>query len=258
MTQWRTTKRKLKLAPWRSIGYYSPSGAGSDHVSAEGSPDQPILWGRSVVVVCTYTRRDPWLRIYLARAASGHAWPEPECRLGSEVTGPVTYHAYQPMEARTQLLGVDILTSSCFHCNNNNVSSNVHVLPLRLASLHLGPCSVLPGTCLVRELPISHRVLQYGYHISALNQIQATLTCRAAPPLHSHGLPTCIPMSDAMFSLVTSMFTVGGFLGSSIAGMVMERHGRKAALQFSGLSVAVGSALMAIAPSTVLLLLGRQ
>ncbi len=54
------------------------------------------------------------------------------------------------------------------------------------------------------------------------------------------------------------MFTVGGFLGSLTAGMVMERHGRKAALQYSGLSVAVGSALMAIAPSTILLLLGRQ
>lgn len=99
---------------------------------------------------------------------------------------------------------------------------------------------------------------QYGYHISVLNQIQATLTCRAAPPLPSHGLPTCIPMSDTVFSLVTSIFTVGGFLGSSIAGMVMERHGRKAAIQFSGISVAVGSGLMAFAPSTVLLLLGRQ
>jgi hypothetical protein len=144
------------------------------------------------------------------------------------------------------------------YCNYNNVSSDVHVLHLRLAGLHLGPCSVLPGTRLVRELPVSHRVLQYGYHISALNQIQATLTCRAAPPLHSHRLPTCIPMSDAVFSLVTSIFTVGGFLGSSIAGMVMERHGRKAALQFSGLFVAVGSGLMAIAPSTTLLLLGRH
>ena len=114
------------------------------------------------------------------------------------------------------------------------------------------------GTRLVREHSISHPILQYGYHISVLNQIQATLTCRAAPPFQSHGLPTCIPMSDAVFSLVTSMFTVGGFLGSSIASMVMERHGRKAALQFSGLAVAVGSGLMAIAPSTVILLLGRQ
>jgi len=98
---------------------------------------------------------------------------------------------------------------------------------------------------------------QYGYHISALNQIQAILTCRAAPPLISHGLPTCIPMTDATFSFVTSVFTVGGFLGSSTASIVMERHGRKAALQVSGLFVAVGSSLMAIAPSTFLLLLGR-
>jgi MFS family permease len=64
-------------------------------------------------------------------------------------------------------------------------------------------------------------------------------------------------MSDAEFSLVTSMFTVGGLLGSLSASMVMERHGRKAALQISGLSVAAGSGLMAIAPSTSLLLLGR-
>jgi MFS family permease len=65
-------------------------------------------------------------------------------------------------------------------------------------------------------------------------------------------------MSDATFSLVTSMFTAGGFLGSSTANIAMERYGRKAALQISGLFVAIGSGLMAIAPSTFLLLLGRQ
>jgi SP family facilitated glucose transporter-like MFS transporter 3 len=65
-------------------------------------------------------------------------------------------------------------------------------------------------------------------------------------------------MSDATFSLVTSIFTAGGFLGSSTANIAMERHGRKAAVQISGLCVAVGSGLMAIAPSTFLLLLGRQ
>lgn len=149
--------------------------------------------------------------------------------------------------------------ASCFHCNHNVTEADIH--PVWLVGLHLGPRRILPGT---RSRPmnklISHRVFlfQYGYHISALNQIQATLTCRAAPPFLSHGLPTCIPMSDETFSLVTSMFTVGGFLGSFTASTVMERHGRKAALQFSGLSVAVGSGLMAIAPSTSLLLLGRQ
>lgn len=98
---------------------------------------------------------------------------------------------------------------------------------------------------------------QYGYHISALNQIQAVLTCRATPRSSSDGLPTCISMSDATFSLITSMFTVGGFLGSSTASVVMDRRGRKAALQLSGLLVAVGSGLMGVASSAVLLLLGR-
>lgn len=151
------------------------------------------------------------------------------------------------------------VTRALFGCNHDVIK--VHVHALRLAGLHLGPHRIIPGTSLVHEQPIlSHCILrfQYGYHISALNQIQAILTCRAAPPLFSHGLPTCIPMSDAVFSLVTSMFTVGGFVGSFTSSMFMESHGRKAALQFNGLSVAVGSGLMAIAPSTFLLLLGRQ
>ncbi|KAH9981458.1 hypothetical protein BGW80DRAFT_1270347 [Lactifluus volemus] len=98
---------------------------------------------------------------------------------------------------------------------------------------------------------------QYGYHISALNQIQATLTCRTVPAFTPRTLPTCIPMSDATFSLVTSVFTVGGFLGSTTAGIAMDRYGRKAALQISGLFTAIGAGLMGVAPSTFLLLVGR-
>ncbi|KAI0306708.1 general substrate transporter, partial [Multifurca ochricompacta] len=98
---------------------------------------------------------------------------------------------------------------------------------------------------------------QYGYHISALNQIQAVLTCRTSTLSSSYGLPTCIPMTDAAFSLVTSIFTVGGLLGSSIASILMDRHGRKVALQISAFFVAMGSGLMSVAPSTTLLLFGR-
>jgi len=65
-------------------------------------------------------------------------------------------------------------------------------------------------------------------------------------------------MTDATFSFVTSMFTVGGLVGSTFASIVMDGYGRKAALQVSGLFVAVGSGLMAVAPSPFLLLLGRQ
>ena len=134
---------------------------------------------------------------------------------------------------------------------------------LRLARVYLGPCRILPGNnqlaslVLLLDLHLIRTSSQYGYHISALNQIQAVLTCQATTPSPSNGLSTCIPMSDATFSLITSMFTVGGFLGSCTASNLMNRRGRKAALQFSGLLVAVGSGLMGMASSTVLLLLGR-
>ncbi|KAH9951488.1 general substrate transporter [Amylocystis lapponica] len=102
---------------------------------------------------------------------------------------------------------------------------------------------------------------QYGYHISALNQIQAVLTCRdavdpGAPSVH-YGLPTCIPMSDATFSLVTSVYTVGGLLGSLGANLVMDRWGRKGATLASAIAMAAGPALMGVASTLGPLAFGR-
>ncbi|KAI0316802.1 general substrate transporter [Amylostereum chailletii] len=100
---------------------------------------------------------------------------------------------------------------------------------------------------------------QYGYHISALNQIQAVLTCKSTAPVTPADLrfPTCIPMSDTAFSVVTSVFTLGGLLGSLTANRVMDRFGRKGALQYSSCFVVLGSGFMAIAPSIHALIFGR-
>ncbi|TFY76084.1 hypothetical protein EWM64_g7928 [Hericium alpestre] len=102
---------------------------------------------------------------------------------------------------------------------------------------------------------------QYGYHISTLNQIQAVLTCRYAGGEDDGraqlGLPRCIPMSDATFSVVTSAFTVGGLVGSLVANIFMDRYGRKRAVQCSGLAVGVGAALMSVSGSVAPLLVGR-
>ncbi|OCH95281.1 general substrate transporter [Obba rivulosa] len=102
---------------------------------------------------------------------------------------------------------------------------------------------------------------QYGYHISALNQIQAVLTCRSttSPDASSTflGLPTCIPMSDATFSVVTSVYTVGGLLGSLFANVVMDRLGRKGACRVSAATTAVGAGLMGVAASLTPLTVGR-
>jgi len=99
---------------------------------------------------------------------------------------------------------------------------------------------------------------QYGYHISALNQIQAIVTCKTHSVGDSYyGLPTCIAMSDATFSAVTSVFPAGGLLGSGIAGIIMDKYGRRGALRISAASTAFGSFLMGIAPFLAPLLIGR-
>ncbi|KAH9946362.1 general substrate transporter [Epithele typhae] len=99
---------------------------------------------------------------------------------------------------------------------------------------------------------------QYGFHISSLNQLQAVLTCRGhgLPFLH-YGLPTCIPMTDTTFSFLTSVYTVGGFLGSIGANVVMDRYGRKGAMLISAFIMAIGSGLMGVAASLTPLLFGR-
>ncbi|KAG1736752.1 general substrate transporter [Suillus lakei] len=100
---------------------------------------------------------------------------------------------------------------------------------------------------------------QYGYHTSALNQLQAVLTCKIADPTAPmyYGLPTCIPMSDATFSVVTSIYTFGGFFGSLSANIVMDRYGRKGASRLSAALTAAGSAVFGLSSSVGPLILGR-
>ncbi|TFK42786.1 general substrate transporter [Crucibulum laeve] len=100
---------------------------------------------------------------------------------------------------------------------------------------------------------------QYGYHISALNQIQAVLTCNdtTSDVYRRYGLPTCIPMSDFTFSLVTSIFTVGGLTGSLVANLVMDKHGRKGATKICAVTMAAGTGLMGVSSSVGFLALGR-
>ncbi|KAI0747840.1 general substrate transporter [Daedaleopsis nitida] len=102
---------------------------------------------------------------------------------------------------------------------------------------------------------------QYGFHISSLNQIQAVLTCRVSDvpgvPATYYGLPTCIPMSDATFSVLTSVYTVGGLVGSIGANVVMDRWGRKGAVLSSAFIMAVGAGFMSVAASLSPMIIGR-
>ncbi|KAH9483822.1 CCR4-NOT transcription complex subunit 1 [Psilocybe cubensis] len=99
---------------------------------------------------------------------------------------------------------------------------------------------------------------QYGYHISVLNQIQGVLTCKVtAVPDALHALSPCIPMSDLTFSLVTSIFTLGGLAGSLVANLVMDRWGRRGTNRICTVFMAVGALFMGLSNSVFFLLLGR-
>ncbi|KAI0781229.1 general substrate transporter [Trametes elegans] len=101
---------------------------------------------------------------------------------------------------------------------------------------------------------------QYGFHISSLNQISDVLSCRTTEPglpATYYGLPTCIPMDNPTFSVLTSIYTVGGLLGSVGANVVMDKWGRKGACLVSAFIMAIGAGFMAVAASFTPLFVGR-
>ncbi|KIO25151.1 hypothetical protein M407DRAFT_76061 [Tulasnella calospora MUT 4182] len=107
----------------------------------------------------------------------------------------------------------------------------------------------------------------YGFHIAALNQVQSALQCFKAvpedpsfppytPPI-TNGFPVCIPMSNATFGFVTSVFTIGGLLGSLSSTHLMNKYGRKGAVKFNSAFILAGSILMTMAWNAELLIAGR-
>ncbi|KAJ2753080.1 hypothetical protein GGI19_003381 [Coemansia pectinata] len=99
--------------------------------------------------------------------------------------------------------------------------------------------------------------LQYGYHIAELNTPKGIITSCDKGAVHWASLPLCLPMNDAMFSLATSIFAVGGLLGSLSAGWMAERWGRRGALVYNSASFVLGPLLMALAMSPAMLIIGR-
>lgn len=76
--------------------------------------------------------------------------------------------------------------------------------------------------------------LQYGYHMGELNAPEDYITCKAELNpgyadsfLGRLGLAQCIPLTDSQFGLITSVFSVGGLIGSLVAGPLADSYGRK-------------------------------
>ncbi|KAJ9157159.1 General substrate transporter [Coniochaeta hoffmannii] len=118
--------------------------------------------------------------------------------------------------------------------------------------------------------------LQFGFHLGALNAPQDVITCakksislsslllsllrrsnNAATTPSMLSLPDCIPMTDAQFAIVSSIFTVGGLIGALAAGPITSSRGRLVSMRLTGALYVLGSLIETVAGSIPILALGR-
>ncbi|KAI1007682.1 hypothetical protein K3495_g541 [Podosphaera aphanis] len=106
---------------------------------------------------------------------------------------------------------------------------------------------------------------QYGYHLSELNVPQDLLTCNKRA-VHHASTPTtsfhrslvhCIPMREAEFAVLSSLFVLGGFSGAVTCGSGSSRYGRLTAMRITSLFFTLGSVLETVAESVAVMAFGR-
>ncbi|KAI9137034.1 general substrate transporter [Paraphysoderma sedebokerense] len=102
-------------------------------------------------------------------------------------------------------------------------------------------------------------MFQFGYHIAELNGIQDYLSCKeipaTAPPTGS--LPACIPLGQTEFSVITALFSAGGLVGALAWGPLSDKVGRKQALLYSTMLLAISPILLGLSVNFAMLLMGR-
>ena len=93
-----------------------------------------------------------------------------------------------------------------------------------------------------------------------LNAPQDVITCKKASiratALKAY-LPGCIPMNTTQFSVVTSIYTLGGLLGAVGAGPCLTRYGRLFTMRLTTLSFIIGPVFESLASNISLLCFGR-
>lgn len=73
---------------------------------------------------------------------------------------------------------------------------------------------------------------------------------------HAH-LPQCIPMSEATFATVSSMYVVGGLIGALLAGPTSSNFGRLLAMRLTSFFFIVGSTIQTLAATVPIISIGR-
>ncbi|KAJ1920387.1 hypothetical protein H4219_001363 [Mycoemilia scoparia] len=119
--------------------------------------------------------------------------------------------------------------------------------------------------CFLCALFIILSPFQYGYKIAELNSIQKAISvCQDGASSsadealsNTRLLPYCLPMSDATFGLSTSMFAIGGIIGSLISGHVANKFGRLGGLRWNNVGLTIGSLCEGLAMTPTMLMAGR-
>lgn len=82
-------------------------------------------------------------------------------------------------------------------------------------------------------------------------------SARPEPQSSSGLLPHCIPMNDAAFATVSSIFTAGGLVGALCAGPYASKRGRLSAMRLTAMFYIVGATLETTAGNIPWLAFGR-
>lgn len=128
-----------------------------------------------------------------------------------------------------------------------------------------------PRDCLTAKLIVTVSTvclgsLQFGYHMAEMNSPGDILSCKTKVPglipfersfFGAHGFSPCIPLTNEQVGLATSIFSIGGLLGSFYVGSIADSIGRKKTAVIHNLFFFVGSLLNGLAGTFVTLLLGR-
>ncbi|CCC71433.1 hypothetical protein NCAS_0H01230 [Naumovozyma castellii] len=106
--------------------------------------------------------------------------------------------------------------------------------------------------------------VQFGYHIAELNAPQKTMICSSQISstnssfiFQKYGLDTCIRMTDQQLGAITASFSIGGLVGSFVAGKLAEKYGRKYVSVVNCLIAFLGSFIMFFSNSVLPMILGR-
>ncbi|KAF5874792.1 putative glucose transporter protein [Botrytis fragariae] len=102
--------------------------------------------------------------------------------------------------------------------------------------------------------------LQFGFHLSELNAPQDVITCKKQSHVESTvrtGLPQCIPMTEAEFAALSSLFVLGGLSGALGCGAVSTSYGRLFAMRITSVCFILGSILEIFAGTVPMMSIGR-